>query len=285
MSLRAQRGNPVAASTNVVASFRLSPNVIASAAWQSRSHIDQRGRQLPIVPQCHCDRSVAISQPHRPTPSPDSGLPPNVIASAARQSRNRIDFRNVISDTRPFHHRVVTAFPISCIQSGNPDGETSARLAFARPIISNKAKGFRFHGQLRRYLQRCRVSVAVQFPGPERAARRVSPPPHAAPSLTDLRVRGKRAGHGSLGQNLHLLAVSPTAPETLCSTESRFQPNPQSRRICDRNSHPLPNRKPILPAITESQNPVPCQSPRATHLVIASVAWLSREISARPEPV
>ena len=56
-----------------------------------------------------------------------------------------------------------------------------------------------------------------------------------------------------LGQNLHLLAVSPTAPETLCSTESRFQPNPNSRRISDRNSHPTPNRQPILPAMRESQ--------------------------------
>ena len=254
MSLRAQRGNLVAASTNAVASFRFSPNVIASAARQSRSSIDQRRRQLPIVPQCHCERSAAISQPHRPksvTPAPSIiGSLPNIL------------------------------YPVR--QSGWRN-ERSSRPCPS--IISNKAKGFRFHGQLRRYLQRCRVSVAVQFPGPERAARRVSPPPHAAPSLTDLRVRGKRAGHGSLGQNLHLLAVSPTAPETLCSTESRFQPNPNSRRISDRNSHPTPNRQPILPAITESQNPVPCQSPRATHLVIASVAWQSREISARPEPV
>ena len=118
MSLRAQRGNPVAASTNAVASFRLSPNVIATAARQSSSHIDQRGRQLPIVPQCHCDRSAAISQPHPPTPSPAFDCPPmslrpqrgnlaaastnaaasfrlssNVIASAARQSRSRIDQR------------------------------------------------------------------------------------------------------------------------------------------------------------------------------------------------
>ena len=118
MSLRAQRGNLVAASTNAVASFRLSPNVIASAARQSRSHIDQRRRQLSIVPQCHCERSAAISQPHRPTPSPAFDRPPmslraqrgnlvtastnavasfrlspNVIASAARQSRSRIDQR------------------------------------------------------------------------------------------------------------------------------------------------------------------------------------------------
>ena len=101
MSLRAQRGNLVTASTNAVASFRLSPNVIASAARQSRSRIDQRrrqlsiapnviataarqsrsriderGRQLPIVPQCHCERSAAISQPHRPTRSPAFDCPP-----------------------------------------------------------------------------------------------------------------------------------------------------------------------------------------------------------------
>ena len=118
MSLRPQRGNLVAASTNAVASFRLSPDVIASAARRSRSRIDQRGRQLPIVPQCHCERSAAISQPHRPTLTPASDCPPkslraqrgnfvaastnavasfrlspNVIASAARQSRSHIDQR------------------------------------------------------------------------------------------------------------------------------------------------------------------------------------------------
>ena len=118
MSLRAQRGNLAATSTNAVASFRLSPNVIATAARQSRSRIHQRRRQLPIVPQCHCDRSAAISQPHPPTLSPASDCPPmslraqrgnlaaastnavasfrlspNVIASAARQSRSRIDQR------------------------------------------------------------------------------------------------------------------------------------------------------------------------------------------------
>ena len=118
MSLRAQRGNLVTASTNAVASFRFSPNVIASAARQSRSRIDQRGRQLPIFPQCHCERSAAISQPHRPTRSPASDFPPmslraqrgnlaaastnavasirlspNVIASAAWQSRSGIDQR------------------------------------------------------------------------------------------------------------------------------------------------------------------------------------------------
>ena len=161
MSLRAQRGNLAAASTNAVASFRLSPNVIASAARQSRSRIDQRRRQLSIVPQCHCERSAAISQPHRPTPSPAFDCPPmssraqrgnlaaastnavasfrlspNVIASAARQSRSRIDQRRrqipvclqmslraqrgnlvtastKISDTRPFHHRVASQYPVS----------------------------------------------------------------------------------------------------------------------------------------------------------------------------
>ena len=139
MSLRPQRGNPVATSTNAVASFRLSPNVIASAARQSRSHIDQRRRQLSIVPQCHCERSVAISQPHRPTPSPAFDCPPmslraqrgnlvtastnavasfrsspNVIASAAWQSRNRIDQRGRQLPIVPQCHCERSA-AISCI--------------------------------------------------------------------------------------------------------------------------------------------------------------------------
>ena len=75
MSLRAQRGNLVTASTNAVASIRLSPNVIASTARQSRSRIDQRRRQHSIVPQCHCERSAAIPQRHRPTLSPASDCP------------------------------------------------------------------------------------------------------------------------------------------------------------------------------------------------------------------
>ena len=135
MSLRAQRGNLVTASTNAVASFRLSPNVIASAArqsrssidqrgrqlpiapnviataaWQSRSGIDQRGRQLPIVPQCHCDRSVAISQPHRPTRSPASDCP---LMSLRAQRGNLVAASTKISDTRPFHHRVASQYPVS----------------------------------------------------------------------------------------------------------------------------------------------------------------------------
>ena len=83
MSLRAQRGNLAAASTNAVASFRLSPNVIASAARQSRSHIDQRCRQHSIAPKCHCERSAAIPQRHRPksvTPAPSIiGSLPNIL--------------------------------------------------------------------------------------------------------------------------------------------------------------------------------------------------------------
>ena len=76
MSLRPQRGNPVATSTDAVASFRLSPNVIASAARQYRSHMDQRCRQVSVAPKCHYERSAAISQPHRPTLSPASDCPP-----------------------------------------------------------------------------------------------------------------------------------------------------------------------------------------------------------------
>ncbi len=96
------------------------------------------------------------------------------------------------------------------------------------------------------------VACPSPFNSPDRSAQHGGchhrpMPRHPSPAC------GKRAGHGSLGQNLHLLAVSPTAPETLCSTESRFQPNPQSRRISDRNNHPTPNRQPILPAIRESQ--------------------------------
>ncbi len=135
MSLRAQRSNLVAASTNAVASFRLSPNVIASAAWQSRSHIDQRCRQhsiVPnviasaarqsrshidqrrrqhsIVPKCHCERSVAIPQRHRPTLSPAFDCPQ---MSSRAQRGNLAAVSTKISDTRPFHHRVASQYPVS----------------------------------------------------------------------------------------------------------------------------------------------------------------------------
>ena len=110
MSLRAQRGKLVAASTNAVASFRFSPNVIASAAWQSRSGIDQRRRQHSIVPKCHCERSVAIPQRHRPTLSPAFDCPQ---MSSRAQRGNLAAASTKISDTRPFHHRVASQYPVS----------------------------------------------------------------------------------------------------------------------------------------------------------------------------
>ena len=135
MSLRAQRSNLVGTSTNAVASFRFSPNVIASAARQSRSRIDQRCRQLPIapnviasaarqsrsgidqrrrqhsiVPKCHCERSVAIPQRHRPTLSPAFDCPQ---MSSRAQRGNLAAASTKISDTRPFHHRVASQYPVS----------------------------------------------------------------------------------------------------------------------------------------------------------------------------
>ena len=85
MSLRPQRGNLAATSTNAVASFRLSPNVIASAARQSRSRIDQRRRQIPVCLQM----------------------------SLRAQRGNLVATSTKISDTRPFHHRVASQYPVS----------------------------------------------------------------------------------------------------------------------------------------------------------------------------
>ena len=106
--------------------------------------------------------------------------------SLPRQSRRKTRHRKrrpaQNSDTQPLPPP--DANPVSCIQSGNPESETSARLALldSTSQIGHLVSGLTANSVGSATLSRVRRRL---FTGPVREAQRVSPPPHAAQSLRD----------------------------------------------------------------------------------------------------
>ena len=153
------------------------------------------------------------------------------------------------------------ANPVSCIQSGNPESETSARLALpdSTSQIGHLVSGLTANSVGSATLSRVRRRFS-----PDRFAKhsgchhRPMPRNHyglgSPPRCTGPGSPPRCVGHGSLGHNLHPLAVSPTKTWNPSPTfpKSKPSPSPDHRKSkpsenLNRNHQPPPIHQPSIP--------------------------------------